>query len=113
MTSLAPIAIAVVAETLLLRRQCPDMSALDVLDRVMSGRYGQHIDFGELALPVSPFSLVVAEALDSGMLASDWAGLWACNCHPRVRPFLGELWASEVWPKFVVRYSLYRSAPSC
>jgi len=62
-----------------------------------------------LALPVTPFSLVVAEALDTGMLASDWAGLWRGNSHPRLRPFLRELWAAEVWPKFVVRYSLYRA----
>ena len=103
-----PLSVAIVAESLLLRRQHPDAPALDVLDEVMRGRHGQHIDFGDLALPVTPFSLVLAEALDTGMPASDWAGLWNCNGHPRVRPFLRELWTAEVWPKFVVRYSLYR-----
>lgn len=102
-------AVAIVAETLVLRRHRPEAMALDVLDQVMRGRHGQHIDFGELAMPVTPFSLVVADALDTGMLASDWAGLWTGNSHPHLRPFLRELWAAEVWPKFVVRYSLYRA----
>ena len=40
------------------------------------------------------------------MPPSDWAGLWRGG-HPNARPFLLKLWADEVWPKFVVRYSLY------
>jgi hypothetical protein len=105
----APLSVAIVAETLVLRRHQPGVPALDVLDQVMRGRHGRYIDFGDLALPITPFSLVVAEALDTGMLASDWAGLWTGNTHPRLRSFLRELWTAEVWPKFVVRYSLYRA----
>jgi hypothetical protein len=41
------------------------------------------------------------------MPASDWAGLWRTNSHPRLRPLLRQIWASEVWPMFEVRYSLY------
>ncbi len=102
-------AVEIVAETLVLRRRRPEAPAMDVLDQIMHGRHGRYIDFGELALPITPFSLVVAEALDTGMLARDWAGLWTGNSSPRLRPFLRELWAAEVWPKFVVRYSLYRA----
>ena len=104
----ANLAVVIVAEARSLRNLQPAMSAMKVLDRVMRGRYGRRIDFGELAMPPSPFSLLVAEALDGGMLANDWAGLWRCNSHPRVRATLLQIWADEVWPKFVVRYSLYR-----
>lgn len=82
------LAVEIVAETLALRRLQPDLPAVDVLDRVMRRRHRQHIDFGELAMPITPLSLVVAEALGTGMLASDWAGLWNGNSHPRLRPFL-------------------------
>jgi hypothetical protein len=100
-------AVEIVAEALLLRRQQPQLSAEQVLDQVMRGRYGKHIDFGELAVPPSPFAYLVAEALDGGMERSDWEGLWRGNCRPEVRPFLVKLFAEDVWPKFVVRYSLY------
>ena len=73
----------------------------------MRGRYGWRIDFGGLALPPAPLALLVAEALDGGMLASDWAGLWRATSNPKLRPLLLDIWADEVWPKFVVRYSLY------
>jgi hypothetical protein len=98
-------AVEIVAEALVLRNTRPDLPALDVLDQVMRSRYGRKVDFGELATPPSPFSLLIADALDC-MPPSDWAGLWRCG-HPNARPFLLKLWADEVWPKFVVRYSLY------
>jgi len=101
-------AVAIVAEALVLRRHEPRITALAVLDRVMRGRHGQQIDFGTLATPPSPFSMLVAEALDGGMRASDWAGLWRHNSHPKLRSTLMSIWVREVWPKFIVRSSLYR-----
>ena len=104
-------AVVIVAEARWLRNSQPALSAEKVLDYVMRGRYGCWIDFGELATPPNPFSLLLAEALDGGMLASDWAGLWRHNSHPKIRATLLQIWADEVWPKFVVRYSLYRPLP--
>ena len=103
----ANLAVVIVAESRSLRNSQPSLPAVEVLDHVMPGRYGRRIDFGELASPPSPFSLLVAEALDGGMLASDWAGLWRCNSHLKVRAALTQIWADDVWPKFVVRYGLY------
>ena len=99
--------VEVVAEALLFRRQQPLFPALDVLDQAMRGRYGQRIDFGDLATPPAPFAMLVVEALDGGMPRCDWEGLWRCSSEGKVRPFLLKVWAEEVWPKFVVRYSLY------
>lgn len=101
------VAVEIVVEALLLRKAHPSWSAMDVLDQAMRTRYGRRIDFGDLAKPPAPFAMLVADALDTGMLASDWEGLWQFNSHGKVRPFLLQLFADEVWPKFVVRYSLY------
>ena len=98
-------AVEVVAEAQVPRNSRPDLPAVAVLDQVMRGRYGRKIDFGSLATPPPPFSLLVADALDC-MPPSDWEGLWRRNSHNKVRPFLLKLWADEVWPKFVVRYGL-------
>lgn len=101
-------AIDIAARALLLRRQEPALPALQVLDLVMRGRHGRWIDFGDMGLPPAPFALLVAEAFDGGMLPCDWVGLLRSRSHPRIRPVLMEIWADEVWPKFLVRYSLYR-----
>lgn len=105
----APVAPAVriAAEALLLRRARPDLPALDVLDQCMRGRPGRRVDFGDLTTPPAPFALLIAEAFDGGMRPDDWAGLWHCNSHPRIRGFLLNLWADEVWPQFRVRYGLF------
>lgn len=102
------LAVDIGARALLLRRQVPRLSAVQVLDEVMHGHHGRWIDFGELALPPAPFALLVAEAFDTGMLPCDWAGLMRRGSPPRVREVLLQIWADEVWPKFRVRYSLYR-----
>lgn len=103
----APVAPAVeiVAEALVLRNSQPQLAAMEVLDQVMRRWYGRRVDFGEQATPPSPFALLVADALDC-MPPSDWAGLWHWG-HPNAQPFLLKLWVEEVWPKFLVRYSLY------
>ena len=100
-------AIGIVSEALLLRRAHPNFPALDILDKVMRDRRGQHIDFGDLAVPPSPFAFLIAEALDAGMPRSDWEGLWRFNGHPNTRPFLIKVWMDEVWPKFRLRYNLH------
>lgn len=104
-------AVEIVSTALLLRKAQPQLPAIELLDRAMRGRYGRSIDFGEFAVPPSPFAYLVAEALDGGMQRSDWEGLWRSgqrpNGHPKVRPFLLQVWAEDVWPKFIVRYSLY------
>lgn len=103
-------AVDIVARALLLlRRQEPRLPAVQVLDEVMRGRSGRWIDFRDLAIPPEPFALLVAEAFDAGMLPCDWAGLLRPGCPLRVRELLLQIWANEVWPKFRVRYSLYRA----
>ena len=104
----ASLAVEVAVQALLLRKQHPSMPAVEVLDEAMLSRHGRWIDFGEIGLPPAPFALLVAEAFDGGMLPCDWVGLLRSRSHPRLRPVLMEVWANEVWPKFVVRYSLYR-----
>lgn len=99
--------VQIVAEALVLRRSRPQLSAIQVLDEVMRKRHGRPVDFGELIKPPAPFAFLVAEALDRGMERSDWEGLWNSRSRPDMRPFLLDLFADEVWPKFVVRYSLY------
>lgn len=97
--------VGVVVNALLLRKARPDLPALEVLDHAMRGRYGHRIDFGDLATPPAPFGLLVVEALDGGMPRGDWEGLWRCNSHNEVRPFLLRVFVDEVWPRFRVRYS--------
>lgn len=91
----ANLAVVIVAEERTLRNSQPSLTAAQVLDHVMRGRYGHRIDFGVLATPPSPFSLLVAEALDGGMLASDWGGLWMCNSQPASRR------SGPSWRKFL------------
>jgi hypothetical protein len=105
-------AVDIAAHALLMRRQELRLPALEVLDQVMRGRGGRPIDFANLALPPSPFALLVAEAYDRGMLPCDWAGLLRPSAPARVHELLRQIWADEVWPKFVVRYSLYRPTSS-
>ena len=100
-------AVEVAVNALLLRKSRPDLPALEVLDHAMHGRYGRRIDFGDLATPPTPFAMLVVDALDGGMPLCDWEGLWRCDWEGKVRPFLLKVWAEEVWPKFLVRYSLY------
>ena len=101
-------AVDIAARALLLRRQEPQLPALQVLDEVMRGRHGSWIDFADLAFPPAPFALIVAEAFDGGMLPCDWVGLLHGRSHLWIKPVLMEIWVDEVWPKFLVRYSLYR-----
>ena len=100
-------AVTTVVEALLMRKAHPAWLAIDVLDQVMRGRNGNAIEFGDLAKPPAPFAMLVADAFDRGMLASDWEGPWQYNSHGEVRPFLLKLFADEVWPKFRVRYGQF------
>lgn len=85
------------------------MLAVDVLDEVMRPHLGRWVDFGELALPPAPFALLAAEAFDTGMMPSDWVCLLRPGISTRAREQLLQIWFDEVWPKFLVRYSLYRA----
>ena len=100
-------AVQIVAQALLLRRSDPTRPALDVLDEVMQPHRRRPVEFGDLIDLPSPFALLIAEAFDTGMCVEDWAGLWRGNGHPKIRGFLLNLWADEVWPKFRVRYGLF------
>ena len=100
-------AVRIVAGALLLRKRYPYFPALDLLDKVMDEWRGQHVDFGELATPPAPFACLIADALDGGMQASDWEGLWRGNPKLEIREVLLKLWMDEVWPKFRKRYNLY------
>lgn len=99
-------AVEIVVKALMLRKKHPGFPALAILDRAMRRHRGQHIDFGELARPPAPFAYLIAEALDGGMLRSDWEGLWRANADPKVRPALTTIWMDDVWPKFRARYAL-------
>jgi hypothetical protein len=101
------IAVKIVVEALTLRKEQPQLPAVEVLDHVMRGHFGSQINFDDLATPPAPFALLIAEAFDRGMQASDWAGLWRGNEHPQIRPYLLSVWRDEIWPIFMVRYSLY------
>lgn len=94
------------AETLALRRTRADAPALEVLDLMMKYRQRQMPDFGDLALPPAPFALTVAEAFDRGMSVDDWALMTGSLAEPTLRTAVLGIFASEVWPRFVQRYSL-------
>jgi len=94
------------SETLALRRKHEHASALDVLDLVMKDRCQQLPDFGDLALPPAPFALVVAEALDPGMSVDEWALMTGFRADSTLRQAMLDIWATEVWPKFMRRYGL-------
>jgi hypothetical protein len=93
-------------ETLTLCRAHAHKPALDVLDLVMKDRRHRLPEFGELALPPAPFALVVAEALDGGMTADEWALMTGFRADPALRTAVLDLWAAEVWPRFVQRYGV-------
>lgn len=93
-------------ETLTLCRTHAQTPALDVLDLVMKSHHHQLPEFGELALPPAPFALVVAEALDRGMTADEWALMTGSRADPVLRTAVLDLWAAEVWPRFLQRYGV-------
>lgn len=99
-------AVEIAVDALLLRKQQSELPALEVLDQSMRGRYGRPVDFGGLARPPAPFAFLVAEALDF-MPRDDWEGLWGHNGRGEIRPYLLQIFADEVWPKFRVRYGLF------
>jgi hypothetical protein len=106
-------ALAVIANTLALRRSHPHAPAIDTLDLVVSGRGGQTLNFleidarhGSLADPASEFGQVVAEAFDRGMLHTDWIGLTSDLADPRIRSCLLDLWRDEVFSKFEMKYGV-------
>ena len=97
-------------ETLTLCRTHVHTPVLDVLDLVMKDRQHRLPDFGELALPPAPFALVVVEALDRGMAADEWALMTGFRADPVLRTAVLDLWAADVWPRFVQRYGVGRVA---
>ncbi|MCW5631864.1 MAG: hypothetical protein KIT17_00875 [Rubrivivax sp.] len=101
-----PTARAIVSRCLSLRLSHPRAPAIDTLDLVMLGHHGQRLDFGADAIPPATFALVVAEALDRGMIVQDWRALTGPQADPAIRAGLQQLWRDEVWPKFVSRYQL-------
>lgn len=99
------LACKIAAEAIALRRSHPQAPALDVLDLVMTGHHHQRIDFDGLA-PPAPFALVIAEVFDRGTDVDDWARWSAPGADPALRSTLLGVWTTEVWPKFLERYSL-------
>lgn len=94
-----------VAEVLTVRRSHPHAPALDVLDLVMKGRH-QLPDIDDIALPPAPFALVVAEAFDRCFAKDEWARWTIPPADPALSAAMLFAWRTEVWPKFVERYSL-------
>ena len=58
------IAVKIAVEALILRKEHPQLPALEVPDHVMRGQFGNQIDFDDLATPAAPFALLIAEAFD-------------------------------------------------
>ena len=94
----------IATEAVTLRKSHAHAPALDVLDLVMKGHH-ELPDFGDLALPPRPFALMVAEAFDRGMSVDDWALMTGSRADPQLRTALLGIFASDVWPRFVQRYS--------
>jgi hypothetical protein len=100
------IALAIITEALALRVSHPKAPASDVLDLVMQGRQYRLVDFGEHMVPPAPFALLVSEAVGDCMSADDWATATGPKADPHLRATLQLQFALNVWPKFLVRYSL-------
>lgn len=92
------VARAIVSRCLSLRVSHPAAPALDTLDIVMQGRQGQRLDFGGLGIPPAAFALVVADALDCGMIMQDWKALLGPQIDPAIRATLMQVWRDEVCP---------------
>ena len=96
-----PTALSIVNEALALHASHPHAPAADVLDLVMKGRSPWLEDFFDHMVPPAPFALLVAEAVDDFMTATDWRGLTGPNADTRVRDALVQLYRESV---FVKRY---------
>jgi hypothetical protein len=106
-------AIAIVSDTVALRRSHASAPPLDALDLVMQGRAGQALNFlevcaphGSLAAPSTDFGQAVAAAFDRGMIPADWVRLTSDAADPRVRTACLDIWRDEVFPKFERRYGV-------
>lgn len=80
--------------------------ALDVLDLVMRGHYGQPVEFGDEGVPPAEFALTVAEALGDGMTRAEWLAWTRPGADPQARAAALAMWPIEVWSKFCQRYGL-------
>ena len=101
-----PIGVAIVNESLSLRKSHPRASAADVLDLVMQGRRYRLVDFGDHMLPPAPFALRVAEAMGDHMTAAVWEAFTGPAADAGLRATLQLQYALNVWPKFLERYSI-------
>ncbi|HEX6017068.1 MAG TPA: hypothetical protein VFZ28_03110 [Burkholderiaceae bacterium] len=101
-----PLALAIVNESLALRRSHAHASAADVLDLVMQGRQGRLLDFGDQMLPPAPFALLVAEAMGDHMSADEWEAFTGPKADASLRATLQLQYALNVWPKFLERYGI-------
>lgn len=68
--------------------------ASDVLDLVMQGGQVFTVE------PPAPFALIVAEAFDRGMPASDWTAWTGPAANPALRAALLQVWRANVWPRW-------------
>jgi len=99
-----PIAAAVIEDALKVRASHPAVPTMDILDLVLQGRRARPLNFGAVS-PVSPFGLLVVEAFDRGMPASDWIGFYRYPA-PRVIAALDDIWRKEVWPAFTAHFGI-------
>ncbi len=96
---------AIADEALALRASHAHAPIIDIFDLVMRDRDHRHIDFGDLADPLHPFALLIAEGFDTVMTPKEWAGMIA-HCDPSQRAALIGVWRMHVWDRFVRRYSV-------
>jgi hypothetical protein len=101
-----PVAVAIISEALALRVSHSHVPAIEVLDLVMQGRRHRLIDFDDNMIPPAAFALLVAEAMGGGLSAAEWEALTGPKADTIVRATLQLQYALNVWPKFLVRYSL-------
>jgi hypothetical protein len=86
-----------------LRRQHPEMQAIEVLDRVL-GRPGLPRIDASLMNPGSHLGGLIAEAFDPVMTPSEWAAWAGEGSDVLIHDALLKVWREEILPRVDARY---------
>ena len=86
-----------------LRRQHPEMQAIEVLDRVL-GRAGMAPLDESMMVPGSDLGGLIAEAFDPVMTPSEWAAWAGEGSDVLIQDALLKVWREEILPRVDARY---------
>jgi hypothetical protein len=86
-----------------LRRQHPEMQAIDVLDRVLGKPGAAWLD-ESLMVPGSHLGGLIAEAFDPVMTPSEWAAWAGEGSDVLIQDALLKVWREEILPRVDARY---------